>query len=173
MLLQAVFFRQPTHKVAGKLLGAYLCRKAGKRVVRCRITEVEVYDGPFDKASHASRGETQRNKIMFSPPGRWYIYFTYGMHWMLNIVTREEGYPAAILIRGIESAGERINGPARVTKFLKIDKRLNGKSATKRSGLWIEGGIRISQSVIRRSARVGVHYAGPIWSKRKLRFTTN
>lgn len=171
MVLNTSFFKQQTHTIAEKLLGAYLCRRVGKKIIQSHITEVEVYDGHSDKASHASRGQTPRNTIMFGPPGRWYVYFTYGMHWMLNIVTREKGYPAAILIRAVESALRRINGPARVTKFLKIDRRLNGKPATKHFGLWIENGKRVPQNKIKRSARIGVHYAGPVWSKRKLSFS--
>ena len=69
------------------------------------ITEVEAYDGPRDKASHASRGLTPRNAPMFGEAGRFYIYFTYGMHWMLNIVTGKRGYPAAVLIRGVQYWG--------------------------------------------------------------------
>lgn len=131
------------------------------------ITDVEVYDGFKDRASHASRGRTERTKIMFGPPGHWYVYFTYGMHWMLNIVTREEGYPAAILIRGVEG----ISGPARITKALGIDGRLNGMPAEKKSGLWFEDrGIRIAKKKIGTAARIGVGYARPYWSRRRLRY---
>ncbi len=121
------------------------------------ITEVEAYVGFCDRASHASRGMTPRNRVMFGPPGHWYVYFTYGMHWMLNIVTEREGYPAAILIRGVQG----ISGPGRVTKFFKIDKRFDGKPAARRAGLWIEDrGLKIPRRAIKRSRRIGVEYAG-------------
>ncbi|RJP43085.1 DNA-3-methyladenine glycosylase, partial [Candidatus Parcubacteria bacterium] len=143
------FFNRPALVVAQALLGKYLVRRLRKREltqnVAVMITEVEAYDGPHDKASHAHRGRTARNSPMFEEGGRWYVYFTYGMHWMLNIVTGPKNYPAAVLIRaGIRNheskviSQQLINGPARLTKHLKIDKRLNGKSAIRRSGLWIE-----------------------------------
>lgn len=167
MILKEKFFDRPTLAVAKDLLGKYLVRRYRGKIISAMITEVEAYDGLKDKASHASRGMTPRNKIMFGPAGYWYVYFTYGMHWILNIVTGKEGYPAAVLIRGIEG----INGPARVTKFLRIDKKLNGKKADKRNGLWIEDrGIRIKPSRIKKSPRIGVDYAGPVWAKKAYRF---
>jgi DNA-3-methyladenine glycosylase len=172
--LQKSFFERSTLTVARGLLGKYLVRRypstgSGRRsrVVAAMITEVEAYDGPHDKASHASRGRTKRNAPMFGPAGYWYVYFTYGMHWMLNIVTGREGYPAAVLIRGVEN----VNGPARVTKFFKIGKGFNNKKARRRTGLWIENrGARISPSYIKRSSRIGVPYAGPLWAKKRWRF---
>src|SRR3989338_4648093 len=110
------FFNRSTLRVARELLGKHLVRRIGKREVARMITEVEAYIGHKDKASHASRGRTERNAPMFGKAGYWYVYFTYGMHWMLNIVTERNGYPAAILIRGVQG----ISGPARITKFLKI-----------------------------------------------------
>lgn len=159
--------------VARGLLGKYLVRQGRGKIIRTMITEVEAYDGPRDKACHASRGLTPRNKVMFGPAGHWYVYFTYGMHWMLNIVTGEKGYPAAVLIRGVESVHGRINGPARLTKFFKIDKRFNSKFASRQSGLWMEdrGVESVSgRKKIKRSPRIGVHYAGPVWSKKLYRF---
>ena len=130
------------------------------------ITEVEAYVGFSDRASHASRGMTPRNRVMFGPPGVWYVYFTYGMHWMANIVTGRKGYPAAILIRGVKG----ISGPARVTKHFGIDKRFNNKRAMPANGLWIEDrGVRIPSRQVKRSPRIGVNYAGP-WSKKLWRF---
>ena len=170
-VLPQKFFERPMLAVAKGLLGKYLCRHYRSKIIRAMVTEVEAYDGPHDKASHASRGLTLRNKVMFGPAGYWYVYFTYGMHWMLNIVTGKDGYPAAVLIRGVEFAGGRISGPARVTKFFKIDKKFNGKSAGRRSGLWLEDKeVEIKNSQIKRSPRIGVHYAGPIWSKKLYRF---
>ena len=130
------------------------------------ITEVEAYVGTKDRASHACRGERPRNRVMFRKSGIWYVYFTYGMHWMLNIVTERERYPAAILIRGVQG----LPGPGRLTKFFRIDGKLNEKPADKKSGLWIENrGVRVSSSEIKRGKRVGVDYAGA-WKHKLWRF---
>lgn len=163
------FFAKSVVPVAKNLLGKYLVRKIGKKIISARITEVEAYDGFKDRASHAHRGMTKRNFPMFGPAGRWYVYFTYGMHWMLNIVCGKENYPAAVLIRGVEG----INGPARLTKFFKIDKRFTNLPASRKTGLWIAEPpkvIRNLKLVIRNSARIGVSYAGPYWSKKRWRF---
>ena len=176
-VLTQKFFNQPTLKVAKNLLGKFLvCQYRRKEIILMTphlqaseglmITEVEAYDGPNDKASHASRGKTKRNKIMFGPPGYWYIYFTYGMHWMLNIVTGPENYPAAVLIRGTK----QIKGPARITKHLKINKRFNGLLANKKTGLWIEDReVKIKSDQIISGKRIGVEYAGK-WAGKPYRF---
>jgi DNA-3-methyladenine glycosylase len=101
---------------------------------------------------------------MYGPAGFAYVYFTYGMHWMLNVVTGPEGYPAAVLIRG---AGE-FGGPARLTRGLEITGALNAKQATPESGLWFEAGE--GAQPVAATPRIGVDYAGPRWSARKLRF---
>lgn len=148
--------------MAKELLGKYLCVNKGCFI----ITETEAYDGFKDKASHAHRGRTARNAPMFGGAGRWYVYFTYGMHWMLNIVTGPKNYPAAVLIRGVQD----IPGPARITKKLKIDKRFNNKPARRLAGLWIEDrGVKIKKSQIKRSPRIGVGYAEE-WAKKNYRF---
>ncbi len=164
---------QNTALIARKLIGKFLIRRYRGKVKACVITETEAYDGFKDNASHAHRGKTERNKVMFSEAGHWYVYFTYGMHWMLNIVTGPKDYPAAVLIRGAVCRQDEksINGPARLTKFLEIGKTLNGKSASKKSGLWIEErGVKINPLNIKSAPRVGVDYAGPVWSKKKYRF---
>lgn len=180
-ILGKKFFERPTIVVARDLLGKYLVRQIRKNITKYLIMEVEAYDGFKDKASHASRGMTKRNAPMFGEAGRWYVYFTYGMHHMLNIVTGPKNYPAAILIRG---AGG-INGPGRITKQLKIDKIFNDKIASPKTGLWIENNklkprrsakaevgapTEASELKIENFPRVGVNYAGPIWSKKKWRF---
>ena len=166
-ILNKKFFDRPTIDVAEDILGKFLVRKRGSKMIAYMITEVEAYDGPRDKASHASRGRTARNIPMFGPAGYWYVYFTYGIHWMLNIVTGPKDYPAAILIRGVEG----INGPARVTKALHINNGFNDKTASIKTGLWIEDrGMPVSKKSIKRAPRVGVDYAGKYWSGRKYRF---
>lgn len=165
--LNREFFNRPTLVVARNLLGKYLVRKRKNGQTALIITEVEAYDGFMDKASHASRGKTKRTEPMFGPPGHWFVYFTYGVHWMLNVVTREKGYPAAILIRGVEG----VAGPGRLTKYMGIDKRFNTLPASRKSGLWIEDrGIKIPARKIKKSPRVGVNYAGSVWVKKEWRF---
>ena len=166
-VLSSRFFNQDTLVVAEKLVGKYLVIKQRGKVKAYRITEVEAYDGPTDQASHASRGETPRNKVMFGPAGYFYLYLVYGCHQMLNIVTGQKGYPAAILIRALNN----ISGPGRVTKTLDLDQGFNHKPATVKTGLWFEDrGEKILATQIKRLPRVGVAYAGPIWSQKKYRF---
>ncbi len=136
------------------------------KTIAYKIIETEAYLGEKDLASHARSGMTKRNFPMFGAPGHWYVYFTYGMHYMLNIVTGPKGEPSAVLIRGVET----ISGPARLTKALKIDTRLNTKKAVPASGLWIEDrGEKVNPRKIIRSPRVGVDYAG-VWAKKPYRF---
>ena len=160
------FFEQKTLKVARELIGKVLVRKLDGQVIREKITEAEAYVGPHDLACHSSRGKTLRNEVMFRKAGTIYVYFTYGVHWMLNIVTEEKGYPAAVLIRGTE----HISGPARLTKALKIDKNLNGKVLGKQSGLWIECAQNVSPRNILRTPRIGVAYAKNGWAEKPYRF---
>ncbi len=171
-ILTQKFFNRSTLAVARGLLGKFLVRELPRKSasplrksahrIAVMITEVEAYDGPKDKASHASRGITPRTKIMFGKAGRFYIYFTYGMHWMLNIVTGKAGYPAAVLIRAGRTLDSKdINGPARLTKYLKIDKKINDKPAIRKTGLWFENrGTKIKPADILAGKRIGVDYAG-------------
>lgn len=124
---------RPAFEVASELIGATIETDAG---IVVRIVEVEAYGGADDPASHAYRGRTGRNRSMFGPPGFWYVYFTYGMHWCMNVVTGEEGDPAAVLIRaaepvvgmdiirarrpGIHRATDLTSGPARLTQALAV-----------------------------------------------------
>jgi DNA-3-methyladenine glycosylase len=104
---------------------------------------------------------------MFGPPGSLYVYLVYGMYWMLNVVTGPIGYPAAVLIRGVE----RIGGPGRLTKAFGITGMLNGCEATRKTGIWFEQSDKTELPQVIRSARVGVDYAGPTWSKKEFRFS--
>ena len=168
------FFIHPALKIAPELLGKFLVRRIKNEKIALMITEVEAYDSHKDKASHASRGKTERNKTMFEEGGCFYVYFTYGMHWMLNVVTGPKNYPSAILIRAAYSpaAGESISGPAKLTKFLKIGKKFNGLKAAPKNNLWFEDqGIKISPEQIAAKKRVGVEYAGPVWAEKKYNFS--
>ena len=170
-ILTKNFYTQSTVHVAKKLLGKYLVRRIGAKTIAGKIMEVEIYDGFFDQASHASYGKTKRNEPMFSEGGVWYVYFTYGIHWMLNIVTGKKEYPAAILIRAILIDGvpyKKTNGPAKLTKFLKIDDALNTKPASRASGLWIENRGEKPRKIMK-GKRIGVEYAG-VWKHKLLRF---
>ncbi len=166
-ILTQDFFNRSTLEVAQDLLGKYLLRRVEQKTHALCLTELEAYDGFEDKASHAHRGCTPRNQVMFGPAGTWYVYLIYGVHWMLNIVTGPKNYPAAVLIRGVEG----VVGPGRLTNFLHIDGHLNGKKASRTNALWIENrGEVISHSKISTTPRIGVHYAGPVWSQKHYRF---
>ncbi len=162
------FFNRKTLKVTQELLGKYLVRDFGNGEKKAyKITEVEAYVGVHDLASHASKGRTKRTEILYSHPGTIYVYFVYGVHWMLNVVTEPKEYPSAILIRGVEG----IVGPGRVTKQLRITGALNGTIAGKKSGLWFEDrGEIIKAKDIERTPRIGVNYAGEIWAAKPYRF---
>jgi len=150
------------------LIGVSLvCQSSDRSLQRHRITEVEAYDGPEDRAFHASKGRTPLTQVMFGPPGHWYVYLCYGMHEMLNLVTGPVDYPAAILIRGVEG----ISGPGRLTKLLDIDRRFNSRAAFTATGLWIEDdGWRPPPEQISATPRIGVTYAGPEWAGKPWRF---
>lgn len=150
------FFDRRTLTVARQLIGKFLVWRRDGADVAVMITETEAYDGFRDKASHAYRGRTPRNAPMFRGAGTIYVYFTYGMHFMLNLVCGEQRHPAAVLIRG---AGE-IVGPARLTKALRIDKTLNDRPLGVETGLWVEDrGVRIPPRTIVCTPRIGIDYA--------------
>lgn len=166
ILLGKDFFERDARLVARELLGKYLVRRIRGREVAVMISEVEAYDGFADKASHAHKGKTLRNAPMFGEAGQWYVYLVYGMYEMLNVVTGARGYPAAVLIRGTDE----IAGPGRLTKFLKITRVQSGTRARRESGLWIEDrGIVVRDREVRKTARIGVGYAG-VWAQKKYRF---
>jgi DNA-3-methyladenine glycosylase len=163
-VLETAFFERPADIVARDLPGRTLVRRIGRRRVALIISETEAYLGPHDLACHAARGRTPRTEVMFAPAGTLYVYLVYGMHWMLNVVTGPAGYPAAVLIR---SAGA-VSGPGRLARALAINGTLNGRRAGLEAGLWFECGAGPARVLA--MPRVGVAYAGPRWSGRKLRF---
>lgn len=154
-VLKKSFFERYTPVVARELLGKFLVRKRGKETKTFMITEVEAYTGRSDMSSHARMGPTKRNRAMFEAPGHWYVYFIYGMHHCLNIVTEKKGTAGAVLIRGVEG----ISGPGKLCKELVIKLSHYGKPAAKTSGLWIEDcGFSIQNSAfkIKRTPRINV-----------------
>lgn len=167
-VLQSDFYDRPTLSVARDLLGKSLVRRFEDGSQKeLSIHEVEAYDGFDDRASHASRGKTLRTSVMFGPPGFYYVYLCYGIHWLLNIVTGPEEFPAAILLRGAGS----FSGPARLTKGIGIDGAYNRKDATGGSDLWLEDrGIHLTEAEVERGPRIGVSYAGPEWAGKPYRF---
>jgi DNA-3-methyladenine glycosylase len=165
-ILNQKFFNRNTLEVAEELIGKYLVIKKGNINKSAMIVEVEAYDGPEDKACHAHKGKTERNKVMFGPPGYWYVYLVYGMYWMLNIVTDSKDYPGAVLIRGVEN----IDGPGKLTKSMEITDYFNNKPAEKSTGLWIENrGEVIEKNRIEQTPRIGVEYASE-WKNKLYRF---
>lgn len=143
-ILPLSFYVRPTLDVARDLLGKILVRRIGRTVISGRIVEVEAYLGERDEASHAFRGKTRRNEVMFRSGGHLYVYFTYGMHYCMNVVTEEEGTAGAVLIRAIEPLDgvdamrkrrglhvrehDLTNGPAKCCQAFGIDGEDNGRS---------------------------------------------
>ena len=157
-----------TVKLAKSLLGQVLARRMPDGSVERRIiTEVEAYDGETDLASHARVGRTPRTEVLYRAGGHWYVYLCYGIHEMLNLVVGPEDHPAAVLIRGVEG----LVGPGRLTKGLAINRTLNGLPAHEDSQLWIEDGpAPVNPKSILAGPRIGVDFAGPIWSAVPWRF---
>ena len=179
------FYDRPALDVARGLIGLVLVRREAEGVLAGRIVETEAYIGLEDRASHASRGRTRRNDVMFGPPGHAYVYLIYGMHWCLNLVTEPEGTPAAVLLRGIEPVegidvmrGRRPKartdpqltaGPARLCQALDVDGGLNGADVCAADGaLWVED-RGLERGTVAAVPRVGVDYAGE-WAARPFRF---
>ena len=165
------FFERPAVDVAPELLGRVLVRRLpdGTRLAG-RIVEVEAYE-PGDPASHGFRGPTPRNASMFGPPGRLYVYFTYGHHWMMNVVTRPEGEGSAVLLRAIEpteGAGlmratrgrsdlrDLCSGPGKLTQALAVDRAQDGEDLVRGSVVWLEAGAPVPPERIAAGGRVGV-----------------
>ncbi len=165
------FYARPTLQVARDLLGCWVVRESPEGIAAGRIVEVEAYRGEDDPACHAAAGRTARNQVIYGPPGMAYVYFTYGMHYCLNVVTEREGFPAAVLVRaleptlgldlmrarrGVDALASLTSGPARLTQALAVDARLNGHDLA-RAPLWLEAarpGERKGR--IRRGPRVGI-----------------
>jgi DNA-3-methyladenine glycosylase len=147
-LLPRAFFARPAVEVAPDLLGCVIAHSTAEGLVAVRLVEVEAYAGEADPASHAFRGRTARNAVMFGPPGHVYVYFTYGMHFCMNLVCQPPGDASAVLLRAgrvidgvplaaARRAGERpsgatlrendlARGPARLCEALGIDRSHDG-----------------------------------------------
>ncbi|NIM95253.1 MAG: DNA-3-methyladenine glycosylase [Anaerolineales bacterium] len=185
--LDRPFFARSTLNVAIELLGQHLVRidEDGVRLSGM-IIETEAYVGVEDLGCHAHSGRTKRNAIMWGPPGIAYVYFTYGMHWMLNMVTEEDGFPAAVLLRGIlpidglerirsrrlvRSSKDLTNGPAKICQALGIDGQFNGHDVCgPESVLFIERGLDVDESLVTLSPRVGLNSVPEPWKSIPWRF---
>ncbi|MBA4313203.1 MAG: DNA-3-methyladenine glycosylase [Chlorobiaceae bacterium] len=186
------FYLRPTLTVAKELLGKYLIRKIGDRTLVGKIVEVEAYLGKNDPASHAYRGITKRNEVMFKKGGHLYVYFTYGMHFCANIVTGDEGKGSAVLLRAIEpiegmeaimknrgiewidgvmdrwSYGKLLNltnGPAKLCEAFNIKREQNGTDL-RQDDIFIARGELIARNQIGSSTRIGITSA----TEKKWRF---
>jgi DNA-3-methyladenine glycosylase len=172
-ILRREYFERPTVQVARNLLGKYLVRKTKRGIQAGRIVEVEAYVGPTDLACHASKGRTKRTEVMFGKPGVAYVYMIYGMYHCFNVVTEREGFPAAVLIRGVEllnGASAIVSGPGRVCRLFEIDRGLTGLDLTEGKELWLEDrDEQVSRRNVTRSTRIGVDYAGA-WAMKPWRF---
>jgi len=174
------FFQRPTLAVARELLGTRLVRlEPGGARLSGWIVEAEAYIGPDDLGCHARSGRTARNASMWGPAGHAYVYFTYGMHWCLNVVTEAEGLPAAVLIRalvpveGLASMrrrrgppGERdlAGGPAKLCQALRIDRRLDGHDLCSPGAvLFLERGLRVPEADVTTGPRVGLNTVPEPW----------
>jgi DNA-3-methyladenine glycosylase len=168
--LPKAFYTRDVLEVARDLLGRTLCRRLPDgRILRGRIVEVEAYLGLVDRASHAYRGKTPRNAPMFQDGGIAYVYFVYGMHHCLNVVTSVAGHPTAVLLRAATTPnGTSASGPGRLTRAFAIDRRLDGASLLG-PDLWLEEGTPIGDREVHRTARIGIDYAGG-WARRLLRY---
>lgn len=188
------FFARPADELAPAVLGQTLVRilPDGTRLAGT-IVEAEAYVGVVDRACHSfNHRRTPRVEAMYGPPGTAYVYLTYGMHWMLNLVCGDPGEPVAVLLRAIEpthglelmrrhrasapKAAPEIpdrdvcRGPARLCQALAVDIALNSVDLTTSNELWLEAGEPIPRDQIARTPRIGVASAGKPWADAPLRF---
>jgi len=172
-VLKKSFYSRDTLTIARELLGQKLVRIVDGQRLSAVVAETEAYLGAGDSASHASRGRTPRNQVMFGPAGIAYVYFVYGMHYMLNVVTEEKGTPGAVLLRAVvplegmahmqklrNRQGKNLaNGPAKLCQALAIDTAFSGWDLTRGKMLWFEAYRDIPDSGVRAGPRIGIGYA--------------
>ena len=159
------FYERDVLEVAPELLGKRLVRvDPGGNLSSFVITETEAYRGQEDLACHASKGRTPRTEVMFGQGGHLYMYFIYGMYWMMNVVTGPMDVPQAVLFRGILEA----DGPGKLTRRLGIDGQFKGEDLVGSPRIWIgESGITPAYTA---GPRVGIDYAADPWKSKPWRF---
>jgi len=189
-VIQREFYQRDALDVARDLLGCRLVRLCNGQRLAGLIMETEAYQGEDDLGNHASAGKTPRTSVMYGPPGHAYVYFTYGIHWLLNAVTGHAGTPAAVLIRTIRPVeGEAVmaenrpynanrsgwtNGPAKLTQALAVDGTFNTIDlCSKEADLWIETGETIPDDVVQRTARIGLNSVPEPWRSIPWRFVVD
>jgi len=172
---------------ARNMLGKVLLRQFSQGIAAGIIYETEAYQGEDDLGCHAKAGRTPRTSVMYGPPGHAYVYFTYGMHWMMNVVADHVDTPAAVLIRAVHPIigldlldvhrprPNRWNanhpslrwtdGPAKMCQAFQIDARYNGKNiCSNHTGLWIaDAGLRFEEDQVMTSPRVGLFSVPEPW----------
>lgn len=174
--LDRSFFNRDTQTVARELLGKVLVRIWRRKIISGRIVEVESYVGEDDLACHAAKGRTPRTDVMYGPAGHAYVYFIYGMHHCLNVVTERRGFPAAVLFRGLEplegidqmrtwrgevTLRQLANGPGKLTQALHLDRSHNREDFGRSRRLYIvDDGYKVAPDDITAGRRIGVDYAG-------------
>jgi DNA-3-methyladenine glycosylase len=184
--LERDFFDRPALSVARDLLGARLVRLEGDSRLSGYIIETEAYQGEEDLGCHAKAGRTRRTMVMYGPPGHAYVYFTYGMHWMLNFVTGAEGNPAAVLLRavfpveGIDRIAARrygqprrvwTDGPAKLCHAFGVDRAFNGADLCAAEAiLFLETGLPIADESVTTGPRVGLNNVPEPWKSIPWRF---
>ena len=169
--LPRLFFERETTVVARELLGCHLVHLIDGVELVGRIVEVEAYLGAQDLAAHSSRGLTPRTRVLFGPPGHAYVYFVYGMHWCMNVVTGPVGHACAVLLRALEPVHNLLGptrGPALLCQAMQIDGRLNGHDLISADFFIMAASGEDAPEIVARP-RVGVGYAGA-WAELPLRF---
>jgi DNA-3-methyladenine glycosylase len=185
--LSRTFYARATRTVARELLGCKLVRQLNGVRLSGAIVEAEAYIGETDLACHAKAGRTVRTAVMYGLAGFSYVYFTYGMHWMLNVVTEEKDFPAAVLLRAIQPlegidemqrlrGGKDLKllgkGPACLTQAMGITRTENGLDlCASDSGLWIEQGKSIAKRHIAVSPRIGLGKTPEPWLSKPWRYS--
>ena len=175
MPLDQSFFTRDALRVARDLLGKKLVRALNGQQLSGLIVETEAYLAEADSANHAAKGRTPRNSVMFEAGGIAYVYFVYGMHYMLNVVTGDAGKPCAVLLRAIQPVdglktmqtlrGNKTkhltDGPARLCQALSVDKTFNRWDLTQGDRLWIEDAPAVPPEQVIAGPRIGIAYASP------------
>lgn len=180
------FYARPVLTVARDVIGKLLVHRAPEGLMVGRIVEAEAYRGPEDRAAHSWGGRrTARTEVMYGEPGLAYVFFVYGMHWHLNLVTTRAGAPHAVLLRALEplAGGELMaarrgvaadqvslsNGPGKLCQAFGVDRRHYGVDLTASSELFLSDGAGLPRGKLGRSPRIGVDYA-EAWAEKPWRF---
>jgi DNA-3-methyladenine glycosylase len=167
------FFSRDPVRLARDLLGRFLFYRTPEGLLAGRIVETEAYTGGTDPASHAFRGPTARNAVMFGPAGRAYVYFSYGMHYCLNVTAERPGQPGAVLLRALEplagievmrARGDRgpearlLSGPGKIGRAFGLTLQDNGRDFT-RGPLGLSAGLPVADRQVAASPRIGISRA--------------